>query len=336
MTNIKDVAKLSGVSVATVSKVVNGYPNVAPKTREKVLKVIKETKYFPNSVARGLVKGRSNALGIFLTPGMVSHPYFANVLAGMEVALKGCGYDLIYMAQVAWGDSEYSFVRHCMSRNVDGVVVFGFQRDDLNLDELIEEEMPTIFVDMDMKGRRAGYVCSDNQHSIEQAVDYLYELGHRKIAFLSGMLDSFVGRMRHEGYQQALQKHKLPYKDEFVGMTDFTKESGYDAMQKLLKQNELPTAVVCSSDMSAIGAIDAIRSAGYSVPDDFSVIGFDDIPLVEYLSPSLTTIRQNKELIGKQAIEQLIAIIEDKNLVPPTIEIPTELMVRGSCKALNH
>lgn len=334
MTNIKDVAKLSGVSVATVSKVVNGYPNVAPRTREKVLKVIKETKYFPNSVARGLVKGRSMALGIFLTPGMVSHPYFANVLAGMEEALKGYGYDLIYMAQVAWGDSEYSFVRHCMSRNVDGVVVFGFQRHDLNLDELIDEEIPTIFVDIDMNGRRAGYVCSDNQNSIEQAVDYLYDLGHRNIAFLAGFLDSFVGRMRHEGYLQALEKYNLPYREELIGMTDFTKNSGFSAMQKMLKQNDLPTAVVCSSDMSAIGAIDAIREAGYSVPDDFSVIGFDDIPLVEYLSPPLTTIRQNKELIGKQAIEQLIAIIENKDLIPPTIEIPTELMIRGSCKPL--
>jgi LacI family transcriptional regulator len=333
VTNIKDVARLCEVSVATVSKVVNGYPNVAPKTREKVLRVIKETKFFPNSVARGLVKGRSMALGIFLTTGM-SHPYFSSVLMGMEQSLKVSGYDLIYMAQVSWDDSEYSFVRHCMSRNVDGVVVFGFQRDDMNLDELIKEEMPTIFVDMDMVGKRAGYVCSDNRQGIRMGMDYLYQLGHRKIAFISGYLESFVGKTRFEGYRSGLQDYSLPYINEYVKTGDFSKEKGYESMKELLQCSNLPTAVICSSDMSAIGAIEAIREAGLSVPEDISIIGFDDIPLSEYVIPAITTIRQNKEFIGQEAVTQLIAMIDNVNYSPPSVEVPTELIIRDSCRAI--
>lgn len=330
MTKITDVAKLCNISVSTVSKVINGYPNVAQKTRDKVNKVIKETQFFPNSVARGLVKGRSMVLGIFLTTGM-AHPYFVNVLSGMEQSLKGSGYDLIYMAQVTWDDSEYSFVKHCKSRNVDGVIVFGFQREDLNLDELIKEEIPTVFVDLDIQGRRAGYVCSDNRQGIQTGMEYLYHLGHRKIAFFTGPIESFVGKSRYEGYRSALQEFSLPFLEEYVQTGDYSKESGFNSMKILLSCSDQPTAVLCSSDMSAIGAIKAIQEVGLSVPHDFSVVGFDDIPLSEYVNPPITTIRQSKELIGKQVIEQLVAMIHEENYSPPSIEIPTELVIRQSC-----
>jgi LacI family transcriptional regulator len=327
--NIRDIAKSAGVSVTTVSKVINNQPSVSLTTKERVLKVIRDEQFIPNHTARGLVRGRSNTLGMFLTTGL-SHPFFSNVMVGLEDALKKTGYDLLYLAQVDW-NSEYSLVRHCKSRNVEGVLIFGFQRHDFDFDEMIQSEIPTLFIDMDLIGRRAGFVTSDNTESIKIAVRYLHELKHRKIAFVAGQLDSYVGKLRFEGYRQAIQDLGLPYLSEYISMGDFTKESGYLAMKSFLQLNEPPTAVVCSSDMSAVGVIHAAKEAGLTVPQELSVIGFDDIEMSKHTQPPLTTIRQDFLAIGTQSIVQLSNMINTPNFPPPSLIVPTEFIIRHSC-----
>jgi len=330
--NIRDIARMAGVSVATVSKVINNYPHISPKTKEKVMTVIKDAQFMPNSVARGLVKGRSMTLGMFLTTGLV-HPFFVHILAGMEDSLKESGFDLLYLSQVNW-NPDYSFVRHCMSRNVEGVVVFGFQRFDLNLDELVQSEIPAIFIDLDMLGKKAGYVTSDNVDGIRKSVRYLKEIGHTRIAFLTGGLESYVGKLRFEGYKQGLADLGLPYLSEYVYIGDFSRESGIEATQKFLSLEHRPTAIVCSSDMGAVGVIEAMKEAGLSVPGDMSVIGFDDIDIATHTMPSLTTIRQDTFGIGQNSIRLLLEIINNANCPPPTMIVPTELVVRDSCAPL--
>jgi LacI family transcriptional regulator len=332
-TNIRDVAKAAGVSVATVSKVLNGYTTVNENTKERVLQFVKEMQFRPNSAARSLVGRRSMTIGIFLTTGL-AHPFFTQILAGMEQALKSKGYDLIYLAQLSW-NREYSFVRHCQSRNVEGVVVFGFQHEDMNFDELIESGIPALFIDLDVRGGRAGYISSDNQEGAQQAVSYLAGLNHRRISFLSGNKDSYVSRHRQEGYRAGLAAADLPYREEYVAEGDFTRETGYVAMGKLLALTERPTAVICCSDMSAVGAMEAIHDAGLSVPEDISVIGFDDIEIARYVRPALTTVRQDMITIGRRSIELLDDLILDKKLPPPEAIVPTELIVRGSCGPAN-
>jgi len=327
-TNIRDVAKAAGVSVATVSKVLNGYTTVNRLTKEKVLHHVKELQFRPNLAARSLVGRRSMTIGMFLTAGL-AHPFFARILTGMEEALKAKGYDLIYLAQLSW-NKDYSFVRHCQSRNVEGVVVFGFQHDDMDFGELIESGIPTVFIDLDIQEGRAGYISSDNRESVIDAVSYLAELRHRRIAFLSGNKESYANGRRFEGYRAGLDAQGLPYRDEYVAAGDYTRETGYKAMNELLRLPEPPTAVICCSDMSAIGAMDAIRDAGLSVPDDISVIGFDDIEMAAYVRPALTTVRQDMAAIGRRAVELLDGLINDEELPAPQEILPTELVIRDS------
>lgn len=327
-TNIRDVASQAGVSVATVSKVLNGYTTVNVKTKERVLQVVKELQFQPNAAARSLVGRRSMTIGIFLTAGL-AHPFFAQILAGMEQSLKSKGYDLIYLAQLSW-NKEYSFVRHCQSRNVEGVVVFGFQHENMNFDELVESGIPALFIDLDVKERRAGYISSDNQNATKRTVQYLAGLNHRKISFLSGIKSSYVSRLRLEGYLAGLEEAGIPFHDYYVAEGDFTRETGYLAMQSLLKLPERPTGVICCSDMSAVGAMEAIRDAGLSIPEDISVIGFDDIELASCVQPALTTVRQDMTTIGKRVIELLDDLINDEQLAPPEVIISTELVIRGS------
>lgn len=328
-TNIRDVASKAGVSVATVSKVLNGYTTVNANTKKRVLQVVKDLQFKPNAAARSLVGRRSMTIGIFLTTGL-AHPFFTQILAGMEQSLKIKGYDLIYLAQLSWSD-EYSFVRHCQSRNIEGVVVFGFQHDDMNFDELVESGIPSLFIDLDVKENRAGYISSDNQDAVKSAVQYLTSLNHHRISFLSGIKSAYVNRLRLEGYLAGLEEAVIPYREDYVAEGDFTKETGYLAMERLLKLPERPTAVICCSDMSAVGAMEAIRDYGLSVPEDLSVIGFDDIEIASYVQPPLTTVRQDMITIGKRVIELLDELIMDEQLTPPEAIIPTELIIRGSC-----
>ncbi|XID91848.1 LacI family DNA-binding transcriptional regulator [Paenibacillaceae bacterium WGS1546] len=328
-TNIRDVAKAAGVSVATVSKVLNGYTTVNKKTKEKVLRYVKEMQFRPNSAARSLVGRRSMTIGIFLTTGL-AHPFFVQILSGMEEGLKAKGYDLIYLAQLSW-NKDYSFVRHCQSRNVEGVVVFGFEHEDLDFEELIESGIPTVFIDLDVREGRAGYISSDNREAVRGAVRYLFELNHRKIAYLSGNKESYVDSHRLDGYRAGLEESGIAHREEYVSEGDFTRETGYFAMRRLLALPEPPTAVVCSSDMSAFGAIDAIRDAGLSVPEDVSVIGFDDIEMARHMKPALTTVRQDMKTIGRRSIELLDELIANEQLQPPEEIVPTELIVRDTC-----
>lgn len=328
-TNIRDVAKAAGVSVATVSKVLNGYTTVNQQTKEKVLRIVKETRFTPNSAARALVGRRSMTIGMFLTTGL-AHPFFAHILSGMEQSLKTMGYDLIYLTQIHWA-KEYSFVRHCQSRNVEGVIVFGFQEDDADFSELIASGIPTVFIDLDVKGERTGFISSDNETSLIEAMRYLAGLNHRRIAFLSAIESSYVTRQRMRGYKNGLAEAGIAFDPEYVVASDFTKEGGYVAMRRILALPTPPSAVICSSDVGAIGAMEAIREAGLSVPEDISVIGFDDIELAVHMQPPLTTIRQDTNTIGRQAIELLDAMITDERKQPPEAIVPTELIVRGSC-----
>ncbi|MBB6670303.1 LacI family DNA-binding transcriptional regulator [Cohnella nanjingensis] len=329
---IRDIAKVAGVSVATVSKVLNGYTTVSKATRENVMRIVTDMQFRPNTAARSLVGRRSMTLGVFLTTGL-AHPFFVSLLGGIDEALKAKGYDLIYLSQLS-AHPDYNFVQHCLSRNVEGVLVFGFQRDQMNFEELLNAGIPTIFIDLDRTGSRAGYISSDNAKAIVQAVGYLKELNHRRIAFITGIPGSYTGERRFAGFLQGLSDYGLPHRPEYIAEGDFSRESGYAAMQRLLALPERPSAVVCCSDMSAFGAMDAIRDAGLSVPGDISVIGFDDIEAAGNVRPALTTVRQDMYAIGRTAIELLDKLIVDPVQPSPEVIIPTELVVRETCRPM--
>ena len=329
--NIRDIAKAAGVSVATVSKALNGYRSVNASTREKVKRIAEEMQFHPNAAARSLVGQRSMTLGVFLTTGL-AHPFFASLLGGVDQALQARGYDLIYLSQVSWRQ-EYHFVQHCRSRNVEGVLVFGFQESDMDFGELIESKLPAVFIDMDMSGSHIATISSDNLEAIRSVIRRLHEWNHRRIAFVAGQAGSYASRMRFEGYCEGLASCGLPFRQPYVMDGDYTRDSGYEAMKRLLAvpAEERPTAVICCSDMSAIGAMEAAIEEGLSVPDDISIVGFDDIEVARSVRPALTTIRQDTESIGRKAVELLDDLIREADIPSKQVILPTEWVSRGTC-----
>jgi LacI family transcriptional regulator/LacI family purine nucleotide synthesis repressor len=332
---IKDIARMAGVSVTTVSKVINDYPDISEKTRARVNKVIEEENYRPNAIARSLSTNRSYTIGLFFTDHLNSglrHPVFRDIIYGIERTLFQKGYDLVLFAH-RWGD-RFSYSEKCSNRNVDGAILMGMPRTDPNLDKLINSRIPSVFVDLDIVGTNATYVISDNIEGAKMAVDYLYKLGHKKIGMIMGQWITKPAQDRLIGFQQKITELNLKNSNDWIIETEFSEKGGYEAMKILLKSTELPTAVFCQSDEMAIGAMTAIEEAGYSVPEDFSLVGFDDIEISRYVKPALTTIKQNKLLMGEKAAHLLLNIIaqQDRSYYP--IVLPTKLIERESCRSI--
>ncbi|MDG0809030.1 LacI family DNA-binding transcriptional regulator [Cohnella rhizosphaerae] len=325
---IRDIAKAAGVSVATVSKVLNDYSTVSRATREKVLALVSEMQFRPNEAARSLVGRRSMTIGILLTSGL-ANPFFVHLLGGIDEALKERGYDLIYLAQLS-AHPEYNFVHHCRSRNVEGVLAFGFQLGELDADKLVASGIPTLFIDLNLTGKRAGYISSDNKEAVQGTVRYLHELGHRRIACIAGLPGSYVGERRLAGYHEAMAELGLSPDPDCIVIGDFTQETGYRGMQRLLALPERPTAVVCGSDKAAIGALQAAREAGVAVPAELSIVGFDDIDEARVVYPPLTTVRQDMSTLGRRAVELLDGLIVEPDSPAPAVIVPTALAVRGT------
>ncbi|MEK5641026.1 LacI family transcriptional regulator [Paenibacillus rhizosphaerae] len=328
MASIHDVAKEAGVSVATVSKVINHYPDVSDKTRKKVKSAIELLRYRPNAIARGLVTGRSWTVGVLINIPF-TNPYVAELLEGIKTALENSGYDLMRLS-ARLNDESYSFIDHCESRNLDGVVIFGVERDHRIIGELIRSDIPTMFVDTDVMGNRVGNITSDNVNGVRMAVSHLYGLGHRDIAYIAGTLGHTVAERRLQGYKQGLADCSIEYRDKYLEVCDYSFEGGMVAMRKLLHLQSPPTAVVCTSDMAAMGAIHEIEAWGFSVPGDVSVVGFDNIFEAKVFKPSLTTVNQNIHNIGARSIEHLISMIENPEYSPPEIMEPASLVIRQS------
>jgi LacI family transcriptional regulator len=328
---------LSGVSVSTVSRVFNGYGDVSAATRQRVLESARSLDYAPSAAARTLVKRRSMLIGVVLFTGSehpdIGHPFFQDVLVGLKHGIGERGFDVLLFATEqphSSGDGEHSYLRRARHHRVDGVVLMGVDRDDPEVVRLLDSKIPLIAVDLDVRGERASFVASDNVGGARLAVRHLHELGHRRIATIAGPLDSKPGADRLLGFRAELDAVGLPARPEYEQVGDFYTESGKQAMHDLLQLPEPPTAVFAAADLMAVGAIQAAHEAGLRVPEDLAVVGFDDIQLAPLLSPSLTTIRQDRLGLGLAAARALVQQIENPDVIPPVLTLPVELVVRSS------
>jgi LacI family transcriptional regulator len=322
--------------VATVSRVFNGYTDVSDETRKRVLESARRLEYTPSRAARTLVRKRSEVIGVFLFTGTdhpdIQHPFFQEVLVALKHEVGEAGFDLLLFAteRHELGISAASYLGRARNHGVDGLVLMGVDPHDPELSPLIEGGIPTVAVDIELVGGRAGYVTSDNQGGAALAVRHLWELGHRRIATISGPDEMKAGHDRLVGFRDALADVNGGTDERYVVTGDFYTETGYAAMQRLLELPEPPTAVFAASDLMAVGAIRAIEDSGRRCPDDISVVGFDDIQLAELISPPLTTIRQDKRGLGSTAAQSLVEMIEDAEAPPPVRTLPVELVVRAS------
>ncbi|SKA77552.1 transcriptional regulator, LacI family [Caloramator quimbayensis] len=334
MTTIYDISKATGFSPTTVSKALNDYSDVSEKTKQIILKKASEMGYIPNSHARILITKKSWTIGILfdekLNIGM-KHPYFNAIIESFKENVESRGYDLLFISKDL-GGNRTTYLDHCIIRGIDGVIIITSHPNNEQIIELINSDFPCVLIDNECN--RKSSIHSDDVRGCYLAVEYLYSLGHRKIAHIYGSKDTFAGNVRLNEFINSLKKFNLPKIDEYlVDGGYFSFDGGYNAMKKLLELEDLPTAVFTAGDFMAVGAISAIKEKGLRVPEDISIIGYDDLDICKYVTPRLTTIKQNTDLIGKNAADILINEI-DKKICRTSMIIPVELVVRDSCKPI--
>ena len=336
--NIRELARRSGVSVGTVSRALNGYPDVRKETRERVLALAEELEYTPNAAARRLVTRRSDVVGVFLDTGEghpdLQHPFFHEVLVGVKRHLGVAGYDLLLFASEREGTGVHprSYLQRCLHHGVAGVVVMGVDADAPEIGRLARSALPVVSIDLELEGRATTWVTSDSESGAAQAVSHLSALGHRRVGHIAGPLDTSPGRARLRGFQRAMAASGLAYDDALIAYGDYYFESGQAAMEHLLALAEPPTAVFAASDMMAIGAMRAVHEAGLSVPRDISIVGFDDIAAAGMSRPSLTTVKQDMQAVGAAAVEALLGYLAEDGAEEPAAQttLPVELVTRES------
>ena len=336
MTTIYDIAKKSGYSITTVSKVINNYPDVSQKTRKKILQTIEELDYHPSSNARSLMTKKYWTIGVVYIEELnngIQHPFFSAVIESFRKEMEDAGYDLLLISKKI-EQRKTSYIERFKQRGVDGVIVVSPIRLTNDVQEIVNHDIPSVFIDL--YHSKVSTVNSDNVDGSIQVVKYLHSLGHRKIAHIAGGDQTFAGKAREQGFIQGMKELGLEVRNDYIengGLFDVS--GGYEAMKKLLALKDLPTAVYAAGDMMAIGAMRAIQEAGLRVPVDISIVGFDDIELAQYVTPSLTTIKQDAQTIGQQAADLLLKQIDNKKKIPLGVMVPVSLVERGSVMKLN-
>ncbi|WP_074032525.1 LacI family DNA-binding transcriptional regulator [Exiguobacterium sp. AT1b] len=332
MGTIYDLAKKTGFSITTVSKALNNYKDVSDKTRAKILQAAAEMDYLPNAHAQSLSTKKSWAIGVMFSEANevgMKHPFFNGIIESFRHATEEQGYDLIFASRNL-RNRDMSYLEHFKHRAVDGIVVICSDRMDEQVQELMRSDIPIVVVDMD--SANCSVVYSDNIEGARLAVNYLYELGHRKIAHIAGDETIDAGATRIKGYELAMQELNLPIRPGYlVNAGFFSVEEGKQAMERLLELDDQPSAVFVAGDQMAIGVIEAIHEHGLHVPNDISVIGYDDIEMIQYITPKLTTIRQDTDEIGEAAAELLLEQMTAKERLTERRIIPVRLVERASC-----
>ncbi|MFC4769343.1 LacI family DNA-binding transcriptional regulator [Effusibacillus consociatus] len=327
---IRDVAKAAGVSITTVSRVLNQYTDVNPKTRQKVLKVVEKMGYQPNSVARSLVMNRTQTVGLVvsdLTKSRSGHHFLFDVLCGINDRAQEMGYDLVLFSTSPTAQKKTTYMDFVRQRRVDGVVMMGIRLDDPYTHEVVEASIPSVLIDVPLTSKTCSYVASDNVAGARIAVEHLLSQGHRHIGFVNGHQQAAVAQERLAGYTQALAGAGVKFISDYVYYGNFEQEDGAQGVQSLKKKHPEISAVFFASDLMAIGAIKYIQSEGGQVPKDLSIVGFDDIALASLMQPALTTVRQMRYEMGKSAVDTLIRMLENGETGRGVV-LPPELIVR--------
>ena len=343
MATIYDVAEKSGFSVATVSKVFNHYAGVNADTKQKVLLIAKQIGYIPNLSAQTLVTNKSWLIGVIfkedLEQGLV-HPHFGGILEAFKTTMEQAGYDIIFLNQ-NFSNMELKYLEHCRYRNVDGVLLASSPLPEKEANAIEKAGFKCVSVENDY--RNIPTVISDNVGGTKQILNYLHTLGHRKIATIIPPLKSLAGRERFQGYKEFLQKQGLPYDEHFiVECEEYTPDSALDAVKKLLDQclDNFPTAIFAGYDKIAFAVQKVLIERGYAIPNDISVVGFDDLEIAASITPTLSTVRQDRKEIGRIAAEIMLKRLENKEdsiNFDKIYRIPTELRIRNStCRARHN
>lgn len=330
---IRDVARKAGLSLSTVSLVINNRGYVSPETRESVLKIVRELSYHPTRSARGLASKTSGNIGFILSEEHFSQaePFYTRIFLGTEFEARDHNYYILLTTVGNQFDPDQHVPRFLLERNVDGIIIAGKVNEKLiaYIDSL---GLPIVLVDYELKRTRHSAVLIDNWRGGTLAVEHLLSLGHRKIAFLGGDIRHPSLTDRYEAYRNALRQAGVT-SDEAYAITDEQETSvdaGTSAAGRLLASGAKPTAIFAANDAMAIGCMRHLKARGLRIPQDVAVVGFDDIDVSSHVEPHLTTVRVLKEEMGKVAVQRVVDSINAKTRTVVTTHVPVELIVRDS------
>lgn len=325
---IKDVARMANVSVASVSRALNGHTGVTAETQKRIREVATRLRYVPHNAARSLITRRTQTIGALLPD--LHGAFFSELIRGIDLAARARG--LYLLVSSSHGDAtEAAIALRAMQGRVDGLLVMSPHADRVFLDESLPIVLPTVLINSHVRSERHAAIDVDDYGGARAMVEHLLAQGRRRIVFIAGPEVNHDVQERCRGYREAMTEAGLgEYATVLSG--DFTEESGYHAGKQALEAAVRPDAIFAANDMMAIGCLSALAEAGIRVPDDIAVAGFDDIPMARYVSPPLTTVRVRIAELGEAALERLVRMIDaDEDSPPePRIVVGTELVVRAS------
>jgi DNA-binding LacI/PurR family transcriptional regulator len=323
-----DVAKQAGVSVATVSRVLNASPHVSPNARRKVLRAVKALNFQPNRTAQRLRAKQSKVIGLIISD--IQNPFFTSVVRGIEDVAYANGYSVVLCNSDEDPAKEKLYINVMRAETVAGVILASTTESNPLVGELLDHRIPVIAMDRRIKNRSIDSVLVSNLRGARAAVIHLIKQGHRRIGFIGMPLTRTPGKERLAGYENALREHGLAVSRQFVRIADAKQLGGHDATLELLSRQSNITALFVANNLMTLGALNAIRERGLKIPDDISLVGFDDMPWAALLQPPLTVVAQPTYELGKQAAELLLERLQKPDKPVTNVQLETTLIVRGS------
>ncbi len=329
---IRDVASQAGVSVATVSRVINNSSHKVHRvTRNRVLRTVRRLGYRPNVVAQGLRRGTSRSIALIVPD--ISNPFFPAIARGVEDVARRHGYALVLGNTDGDAERERTYLDILRKRWVDGVLFASAGGDDRHLRRLRADGVPAVLIARDAAAGSIDTVVVDGFAGVRQATAHLLRLGHRAIAYIGGPRPLSVARERLRGYRWALRDFNVRPDPSLIVAGDFRVDGGRAAVRRLLARRRTFTGLVAANDLTAIGAMEVLRAAGRRIPDDVAVVGFDDIPFASFVDPPLTTVAQPTYRLGALAMERLLALMNGEAVAARRIVLEPQLVIRRSCGA---
>lgn len=325
---IKDVALEAGVSTATVSHVINQTKFVTEETRQKVLNAVEKLNFYPNAHARTLASGRSNIIGLLISD--ITNPFFPELVKSIEAEAFEQGFNIMLFNTNYDAGRAADYVRRLIELKVAGVALMTAELEPALIDELARKEVRVVFNDLGIVSEYMSNIVLDYSAGIDEAVRHLVSLGHKRIAHISGSSRIRSGVIRRDAFIEAINRYLPENQDNLIFEGDFRFESGRSAANEILSLDDLPTAIVVANDMMALGAMQELKSNGIKIPQEISIVGFDDIAFASLADPPLTTVCSPRVEIGRRAIEALITTIKIPHQQGMEIKIPTYLIVRES------
>lgn len=332
---IKNVAQRAGVSVSTVSRALNNYSDISDITKQKIYKIAEELGYKPNIMAKGLSSNKNFRFGMLVEDyesNTNSNQFVYEVLMAFKNKMTKLGFEMILLSTTSDMQRNQNLEQLFRDKQIDGAFIMGLKMTDEYYKQLSVIQYPCVLFDLDINNNSIGSIGVNNLRGAFLAVEHLIKMGHKKIGFINGSAEAFVSYERLDGYYLALSRHGISVDNNLIINSDFTNEGAEVAIKELMSRDSNITAVFCASDLMAIGAMNMLNSMNIRVPEDISIVGFDDIYPAQIVKPKLTTIRQDREKIGEMAANILVNLSSNQYIGRVMLE--PELIIRDSTKSI--